>query len=372
MRRLLAHAFSEKALSAQVPLINSYVDLLIDNLCKKANESCGSTTVDIVNWYNYTTFDILGELAFGESFRCLQDDTLHPWITILFASFKKSVLDTIARSFPHPIQDWIYGMIPESGVTAEKEEYEFATNKVKARIQAGDVDKVDFMSYILKYNDERGMSMQEIESNAVLLILAGSETTSTFLSGFTYYLLKNPTCYAKLRNIIRSTFVDQASITPQSVSQIEYFTACIEESFRICPPGPQGGVPRITGPGGSFIGGHFVPGNIIVTAPQLPTNMSGENFRDPERFVPERWLKDDGRPERYRGDDRKAMQPFSLGPRNCLGKNLAYVEIRLIFARMLWNFDFELVDDSHDWAAQKVFILWEKVPLNVKLTLRQV
>ena len=178
----MAHAFSEKALSAQVPLINSYVDLLIDNLCKKANESCGSTTVDIVNWYNYTTFDILGELAFGESFRCLQDDTLHPWITILFASFKKSVLDTIARSFPHPIQDWIYGMIPESGVTAEKEEYEFATNKVKARIQAGDVDKVDFMSYILKYNDERGMSMQEIESNAVLLILAGSETSTISIS----------------------------------------------------------------------------------------------------------------------------------------------------------------------------------------------
>lgn len=372
MRRLLSHAFSEKALTAQTPLINSYVDKLVNNLRRKSNENGGSTTVDIVKWYNYTTFDILGELAFGEPFRCFEDDAIHPWIRILFASVKDGSLVKIANTFPQPMQTLLKRMIPKSNADAAKEEYMFATKKVKARIQAGEAKKVDFMSYILKHNDERGMTMPEIESNAVILILAGSETTATFLSGLTHCLLMNPTHYAKLRDIIRVTFTHEASITPQMLNQIEFFTACIEEAFRIYPPVPQGGVPRITAPEGSFVDGRFVPGNTIVIVPQLPTYMSDANFTDPKKFAPERWLKGDECPERYRGDNRKAMQPFSIGPRNCIGTNLAYFEIRLIFARMLWNFDFELMEESRDWTDQKIFTLWEKKSLNIKLTPRQV
>jgi cytochrome P450 len=178
VRRLLSHAFSEKALSAQLPLVNIYVDLLINSLRERVNQGSGSVRVDVVKWYNYTTFDILGELAFGESFGCLQDDVMHPWITNLFFSVKDSALFKVAKSFPRPISDWISSLKPKSGETAQKEEYEFATKKAKARIQAGDVDRLDFMSYILKYNDERGMTMPEIESNAGILILAGSETST--------------------------------------------------------------------------------------------------------------------------------------------------------------------------------------------------
>lgn len=49
--------------------------------------------------------------------------------------------------------------------------------------------------------------------------------------------------------------------------------------------------------------------------------------------------------------------------------SLAYVEMRLILARLIWNFDMSLCDDSRDWISkQRVFILWEKNPLNVYLT----
>jgi cytochrome P450 len=92
---------------------------------------------------------------------------------------------------------------------------------------------------------------------------------------------------------------------------------------------------------------------------------SAENFRDPDKFVPERWLGD----ERYKDDRKKALQPFSLGPRNCLGMNLAYAEVRVILARLLWNFDMELCEESMNWAeGMKVFMILQRPPLMVKLT----
>ncbi|KAI3317155.1 hypothetical protein HD806DRAFT_395530 [Xylariaceae sp. AK1471] len=52
---------------------------------------------------------------------------------------------------------------------------------------------------------------------------------------------------------------------------------------------------------------------------------------------------------RYKGNQLDAMQPFSVGPRNCIGKNLAYAERRLIVTQVLYNFDLTPSDESRDW-----------------------
>ena len=58
----------------------------------------------------------------------------------------------------------------------------------------------------------------------------------------------------------------------------------------------------------------------------------------------------------------------SVGPRNCIGKNLAWHEMRLLLATALLNFDIELTPESRDWNQQNIFTLWEKRPLWCKLT----
>lgn len=65
-----------------------------------------------------------------------------------------------------------------------------------------------------------------------------------------------------------------------------------------------------------------------------------------------------------------SLQPFAVGPRNCIGHSLAYLEMRLILARLLWNFDVGAADGKGgpEWRGQKVFLLWEKIPIEVKLT----
>lgn len=106
------------------------------------------------------------------------------------------------------------------------------------------------------------------------------------------------------------------------------------------------------------------PTQTAVYVSQHATNHSTRNYTSPSLFAPERWMGS----EKYKDDNRASLQPFSFGPRNCLGKNLAYAEMRLILAKVLFNFDLELEDKSKNWMEnQKVFTLWEKPSLMVKL-----
>lgn len=113
-----------------------------------------------------------------------------------------------------------------------------------------------------------------------------------------------------------------------------------------------------------MICGKFIPGGYSVGVAQLATMASSENFAEPETFAPERWMGD----PRYAADVKAAYQPFSCGPRDCLGKNLAYAELRLVLCKLLWNFDLELQKDSLDWAVgQHITLTRQHRALNVKL-----
>ena len=179
------------------------------------------------------------------------------------------------------------------------------------------------------------MTRDEITLTAAVLLIAGSETSATVLSGATYYLLKNREALKKAQCEVRQAFATQQDITFLSTAQLPYLGAVIDESIRLYPAVP-GSFPRRTGPEGDMINGRFVPPDVCRTPKsqrvcvangarqisvgvhQWSTYRDPKNFTDPELFVPERWLKD--APLKYRGDRRGALQPFHVGPRNCVGK----------------------------------------------------
>jgi cytochrome P450 len=171
------------------------------------------------------------------------------------------------------------------------------------------------VSYILRANEEKGMTPEEIESNVQFLIVAGSETTATLLSGATFYLLKNPVVLQKLQDEIRTSLSNEQDINLLSVMRLPYLNAVLEESLRMYPPVPAT-FPRTTPVGGAIVCGRFVPGGTSVGLHHWSTLRSERNFRQSNSFIPERWLND----LRFDADDKQAFQPFSYGPRNCLGK----------------------------------------------------
>jgi len=252
--------------------------------------------------------------------------------------------------------------MPKSLKEAQDNHTNLTIERVEARM-ALSTNRADFMSNILKHQDEKGMTKPEIFGIVNLLIIAGSETTATLLSGATYLLLRNPRVMQKLVAEVRRKFTSEDQINMTSVNSLDYMLAVLNEALRMYPPSPTG-LPRVVPKPGDYICGKWVPGGTAVSVSQWAANRSPSNFSQSEYFIPERFLGD----PKFDSDKRHALQPFSVGPRNCVGRNLAYAEMRLILARIIWNFDLKLADDNHNWTDQHIYTFWEKGPLNVVLT----
>ena len=94
------------------------------------------------------------------------------------------------------------------------------------------------MDSLLQTGKAEGLlSEEEIISNASMLLIAGAETTSTALSGTTFYLLKNPATMAKATEEVRSTFATEEEIGfISTAAKLPYLNACLEEGMRLYPP----------------------------------------------------------------------------------------------------------------------------------------
>lgn len=164
-RRLLAPAFSERAVKDQESIVQSYTDLLISKLRLQAAAASNgtrsystdstpkaTTAVNIKSWLNYTTFDITGDLMFGESFDCLRDSQLHPWIELIFGSIKALSFAGVVNQFPWANR-LLKVMVPKSVMQKGLDHFNMTARKVDKRLDMG-TRRPDFMSAILKHGLE--------------------------------------------------------------------------------------------------------------------------------------------------------------------------------------------------------------------------
>ncbi|KAI1174097.1 cytochrome P450 [Nemania sp. FL0916] len=354
-RKQLAPAFSEKAMREQQPAILKHVDLLVEGL----RDCCGAGPQNLTKWFNWTTFDIIGRLAFGESFGCLEKRENHPWIEAVFGNIK---IGAFMAAFRRLGLTWLLPyLVPKQAVETRVQNEKFTKDRIERRLAFGD-DNADFWDNVLKVkNDEERMSVPEMTANASNLVLGGSETSSTLLAGCIYILLLHPSVMEKVMAELHHHFTSSDEINLITVSHLEYMLAVLRETMRLYPPVPLL-APRRTPRGGEIVGGMHIPEGTKVTICPYVVNRLESNFPYPESFIPERFMEDGPFKDGHHFD---AFNPFSIGPRNCIGKNLADAEVRLILAKVLWNFKLELDRETGDWFDQKTYILWQKKPLMV-------
>jgi len=396
-RKALAHAFSKQALLEQEPILRDYVDLFVKRLREKAQRG---EPVNMVSWFNFCTFDIIGDLSFGEPFGCLREgkmpttfsiykpntDTLPPlgegsesakWVVLIYEAIKSGAIEQATRRFAKPgslTQKFLMWCIPTVVRERRFRHLRNSTEKTVKRLGMK-TDHRDFIWYILRQREKKNeVSDDEIIMNAALFIVAGSETTATQLCSLTNYLLRDPGTFKKLKDELRSACKTEADINMDVLGSLPYMNACIEEGLRIFPPVPIG-LLRTVPKGGSLIDGHAVPEHTSVCVSSWGASHSPSNFVLPDSFIPERFLDTPESKAKFENDVKKAAQPFSTGPRGCIGRNLTYVELRLILGAFLWNFDVDfteegakLWDPKNEFEGLKAFNTWEKSPLFVKLT----
>ena len=262
LRRLLIPIFSDNATGNQEALMQRYVDLLIKRLREKAHDRASQGQADISAWLNWTTFDMVGDLAFGESFGCLQAGDYHPWVTLVFDNVKAVSIMSAIKQFP-----WIDSIIQFllSGVMARaiRHHQALTIEKVNRRLERK-TQRGDFMDVILLHKGtDQEMTRDEIYANSNLLIMAGSETAAAAMAGCFYFLDRNPEVSYRLRQEIRSKFQSETQITIKALADLPYLTAVLQESMRIYPPQPVF-TPRVAPKGGGVIMGHFVPENVRI------------------------------------------------------------------------------------------------------------
>jgi cytochrome P450 len=376
-RRILAPAFSDRSLREQEPIFAKYASLLMQRMHDNAG-----TPVDLCAWFHFATFDIIGDLTFGEPFHCLDQSRFHPWIRFILTRLRMMLYGQIITTMGS-LGLAIKMLIPQRIHDELAQHAAFTRDKVdRRRSKQSLTTRQDFMTHILASVNPpsapsspettkmqpitEGLTLPELYADAQILVMAGSETSATLLSVTCFNLLTHPLILSTLQSEIRPAFSSQDEITFSTVTKLPYLGAVINESLRWQPPIPAG-IHRIVPKGGAMIDGRYVPEGADVVLSQWAANRSRRNFRDADEFVPERWVGgSDG--SRYEGDERETFQPFGMGTRNCIGKSLALMEARMILARLVWGFDIEMAEGCERWAEQKTFILYEKGELRARLT----
>ncbi|KAI2473577.1 putative toxin biosynthesis cytochrome P450 monooxygenase [Annulohypoxylon bovei var. microspora] len=365
-RRQLAPAFSDRALRDQESLITCYIDRAISRFGENAQ---ARRPIDLSAWFNYITFDIIGDLVFGHDvFECVGRSRCHPLVSELLSRFEILTFAIAIQSAAPWLASLFKRLMPRRIAERLRAQANSIKSMVDRRLQTA-TSRPDFTTLILREGRKGEPSLLEngeIYPTSAQILLAGSETVATALSGCIFLLLRNPDTMAKLKQEIRSEFRSEREINFFTLPGKKYLLAVINEAMRIYPPNPNF-LRRCVPAGGCTILGRFIPGGSAVGFTAFSAYRDESHFKDATEFIPERWL---GTDPRYVNDNLDVVQHFGVGPMNCIGINLANLELRMILARLLWKFDIELIPGGENWFDQKAFVIWFRQPLLVRLVPR--
>ncbi|KAF2848188.1 benzoate 4-monooxygenase cytochrome-like protein P450 [Plenodomus tracheiphilus IPT5] len=361
-RRVLNYAFSESALRSAEGFLHSNIDRWLELIGKMAKtDSDWTPSLNMCDWMNYLVFDILGDLCFGRCFDMKESDSKLRHIPEMMVGFLE-LIHPIGWSPLGPAWiwmkprglDWLLSVASPRAVVQWRN---FVDKCLADRTQVqkdqennpkpDQEARKDFFYWLFKAEDPEtgrpGYSLDELFGECELLTIAGSDTTSIVLSSAYFYLARRQDVQAKLAKEIRSTFSSYDEIRSGStIYSCKYLTAFLEEAMRMTPPVSAEPARRVL-QGGTNVNGHYIPEGLHVSTGLYCLSFNQDIYPEPFNFRPERWIESEDKTVGSHAESvaaaREAFCAFSFGSRGCVGKNLAWLEMRIIVAKTLWMFE---------------------------------
>lgn len=195
----------------------------------------------------------------------------------------------------------------------------------------------DLLTLLLQAKDEdtgEGMSDQQLRDEAVTLFAAGHETSSNGLTWTIYLLSQHPDVVKKMRAEIERV-IGQRMPTFDDLRQLSYTMQVIQEGMRLYPPGFAIGREPVSD---DLIQGEHIPAGSVIFISIAAIHRDPLHWERPNEFFPDHFA-----PEKEKERPRLAYMPFGAGPRMCIGNHFALMEMQLLLAMLVRQFDFELV-----------------------------
>lgn len=221
--------------------------------------------MDMTKWFNMYSFDVMGDLGFGESFGLLKSGDMHWAISLLQAR-----LDAVGLNLPIWVIRLLRG-VPRPRGTSKSFENFFIGQLRKRMAQQGKSDVSDISYYLIEHFDSCDAAAQEIlmpmlRGDTRLIIIAGSDTTAVTLTYLLYYIATVPGLQEKLLKEIKEHTEDDGSISNTKLQKAPLLNACINETLRF-HPAVAAGVPRKAPPEGVYIRDTWIPGDTVIQVP---------------------------------------------------------------------------------------------------------
>lgn len=351
-RKLVSHTFSPKSVGQFEPYMHANLRLFVDQLdalveksTQRGENGQKEAHFDCLPWFNYLAFDIIGDLAFGAPFGMLNTgvdlaeirespDSPPIYASAIDILNRRGEVSATLGCFPQlkPYARWLPDPFFSKGLNAVQNLAGIAIARVKSRIEnPPDIERKDLLSRLQEGRDEKGepLGREELTAEALTQLIAGSDTTSNSSCALLNYLCRNPRVHEKLQKELDAAIPDGTDIPDHDmVRDLPYLNNVINETLRHhCTSGI--GLPRQVPPGspGVTIRGHYFPAGTVLSVPTYTMHHSTEIWgEDAEEFRPERWEGE------QTAAQKAAFIPFSHGPRSCVGRNVAEMEMKLIAA----------------------------------------
>ncbi|MCJ1258853.1 hypothetical protein MMC24_006687 [Lignoscripta atroalba] len=344
----------------------------IDAHCLAQRRS--SRAFDIGKSIQFLTVDLITQLCLGEAFGCVDSnrDQFDFLATVRTGSaisqhfsvllevnrllFYLTKIPFLRRLLVPSVKDKT-GVGKIMGVIRNTVEHRFGPDKPLRKDMLG--------SFL-----ERGLSLDNIETELIISLVAGSDTTSTSVQATLFAIISDPRVYKKLQLEIDAA-VSQGKVSSpirdNEARQHPYLQACILEGLRKHPPVSQLRE-RMVPPEGDEIDGYRIPGGTYIGLNTWGTQLNEVFGDDPVNFRPERWLIEDQ--ERLQAMRRTQDLVFGHGSTKCLGVRIANMELNKIFFELLRRFDIATSNPIKPWKSTCYGIFFQE-DFNVRIVRRE-